>query len=634
MCGIAGIVYQGREQEVAKESVRRMIAVQRHRGPDGEGFYDKAGISLGHCRLAIIDLAETGQQPMPDRSGRYWITFNGEIYNYIELAEELKGLGHQFLGHSDTEVLLNAYCQWGEQCVTRLRGMFAFAVWDQKEKILFAARDHLGIKPFHYWIEEREGKFAFSSEIKALLPFLPTRKVNRALAQDYLAWNLLDHQESDTMLEGIKRLPPGHTLVWTPDKKIVLRRYWTLSFNEETSTDPTHREALVQEFKKRFEESIGLHLRSDVAVGTCLSGGLDSSAIVCAISAEIKKMDNKGRKNFQHTFSAYFEEPRLDEREYIKEIIADTGCTPHFVNPQGEWLRDDLENWLWHQEEPVGGTGAYVQYCVARLIKQEGVKVVLDGQGADELLAGYRKFIVVFLRQLCREGHYLRAAKEGLAFFSSFDILKTTRVAEGRRYLFGASSFAENLWPDGGVPSVPIDLGLKGSLGRRLHADLLRFSLPVLLRYEDRNSMAFGIESRVPFLDHPLVEWLGTLPADMKLGGGWTKRILREGLSGILPEGVRTRKSKLGFSAPETEWLSGPLNEWLHGQLNQPKYLADVVSVDGVRHLLAQRIGGDRSLNLQNILFRLAIYESWANQFLEAQSFSKISEKYETFARA
>lgn len=615
MCGIAGIVSRGK-REFRNRAVRDMIAIQRHRGPDGEGFYDGAEVSLGHCRLAIIDLGEAGSQPMADRSRRYWITFNGEIYNYLELGNELKVLGHQFVGHSDTEVLLNAYCQWGSECVTRLRGMFAFAIWDEKEKTLFAARDRLGIKPFHYCFKGQE-LLVFSSELKALSTFLPERKVNVILARDYLAWNLLDHKESETMLEGIYRLPPAHTMFWSSDGNLQIKRYWSPAFNEELETEPLQRSFLVREFQERFQESIALHLRADVPVGTCLSGGLDSSAIVCVMNAEMKQWRQSSRQNFQHTFSAYFEEPHLDERAYIHSVIAETGCTPHYVNPCGVELYEDLDNWLWHLEEPVGGFGAYVQYCVFRLSKQVGIKVLLDGQGADEQLAGYRKFIVVFLRQLFREGQYRKMFKEALAFFSSVDILRTTRLVDGRRYLFGASSELEKLWPGEMISAPPAGLGLRDSLGRRLQADLMKFSLPVLLRYEDRNSMAFGVESRVPFLDHPLVEFLGALPADMKLEGGWTKWILREALTGMLPEKVRARKSKLGFSSPETKWLAGPLESWLYKRLEKPRYLVSVVDVEGVRQLVDRRIGGDRSLTLQNLLFRLAIYESWADLFLK-----------------
>ncbi|MCA9467847.1 MAG: asparagine synthase (glutamine-hydrolyzing) [Nitrospira sp.] len=620
MCGIAGIAYRGEKiKKISGEAVRRMIAIQKHRGPDGEGYYDNVGISLGHCRLAIIDLAETGHQPMSDHSRRYWITYNGEIYNYVELKEELIELGVHFVGHSDTEVLLNAYCQWGQGCVSKLRGMFAFAIWDAREKVLFAARDRLGIKPFHYW-SNGEGQLAFSSEIKALLPLLPTRLVNRRLAQAFLAWNLLDHHESETMFDGIRRLPPGHTLTWKSEGSLQVNRYWTLSYTDEIFTTDVQKVPMVKEFRRRFEESVALHLRADVPVGTCLSGGLDSSAIVCVINAVMKKLKGTVPEKFQHTFSAYFHEPNLDEREYMQEVIGATGCTPHYVNPQGEWLSNDLKKWLWHQDEPVGGTGVYVQYCVARLTKEQGIKVLLDGQGADEQLAGYRKFILVYLKQLIREGRYLKAFNETIKFLSSIDLLRTTRFAEGRRYLLGSSSEIKALWPDGEVGRPPVEIGLNDTLGHRLQSDLLQYSLPVLLRYEDRNSMAFGIESRVPFLDHPFVEWLSGLPGDVKIGSGWTKRILRDALKGILPEKVRLRKSKLGFSAPETEWLEGPLSQWLQSALSNPQYLKDVVDADGLQQLIQWRKNGDRSLSLQNLLFRLAIYETWANLFLGAKS--------------
>ncbi|MCA9468934.1 MAG: asparagine synthase (glutamine-hydrolyzing) [Nitrospira sp.] len=615
MCGIAGVVGREIEKEFRKQVVRKMIAMQKHRGPDGEGFFDSSEASLGHCRLAIIDLGQTGHQPMSDCSGRYWITYNGEIYNYIELADELRGLGCYFEGHSDTEVLLNAYCQWGPDCVLRLRGMFAFAIWDRKEKTLFAARDRLGIKPFHYYLKGDE-LLAFSSELKALIPLILKPKVNLALARDFIAWNLLDHNESETLVEEIRRLPPAHTLLWNIGGKPQMERYWAPSFNEEIVTNPLERNSLIDEFHSRFNKSIAIHLRADVPVGTCLSGGLDSSAIVCAISEEMKKWDRNADQNLLHTFSAYFDEPHLDERIYIEEVIAKTGCTPHFVKPQGDQLREDLDRWLWHMDEPVGGLGAYVQYCVFRLSQQNGIKVLLDGQGADEQLAGYRKFILVFLRQLFREKRYLKVVSESLAFFFSLELLRTTRFVDGRRYLLEASSDLAKLWPHGIVPPSPTAMGLKDSLGRRLLADQTHFSLPVLLRYEDRNSMAFGVESRVPFLDHPLVEFLGNLPADMKLGGGWTKRILRDALLGVLPEKVRTRKSKLGFSAPETKWLAGPLEKLLNDRLRNPEYLMEVVDCESVRKLLEQRVRGDRSLSLQNILFRLAIYESWAKIFL------------------
>lgn len=618
MCGIAGFIYGEVEPAAARTAVRRMIQLQRHRGPDGEGFYDGSGVSLGHCRLSVIDLTEAGHQPMADQEGRYWITYNGEIYNYLELGTELRDHGFRFQGRSDTEILLAAFCQWGEKCLERLRGMFAFAIWDERTGCLFAARDRLGIKPFHYWIDG-DRRFAFASELKALLEFLPQRRADPQLATDFLAWNLLDHEAADTMVATIKRLPPAHAMIW--QKGIGMRqwRYWQVSISEELEASSEREEKMVAEFRLRFEESISLHLRSDVPVGTCLSGGLDSSAITCMVNEELHRR-GVSEENLQHTFSACFEDPRFDERRYIQAVAATTGCKTHFVFPSGEQMLEDMDKWLWHQDEPVGAASVYAQYCVARLAREQGVKVLLDGQGADEQLAGYRKFIFAYLRQLLKSRRYALAIREAVAFFASPEILRTSRLADGRRYLFSSVPEFDQLRRGNLQLTRPPTLRIGNSLGRRLEADLSRFSLPVLLRLEDRNTMAFGIESRVPFVDHVLVEWLATLPANMRLSGGWTKRILRDGLAGVLPELVRQRKSKLGFEAPETTWLKGPLSNWLRDTLNAPRHLADVVDIKGVRRLLDQPNGKDPFLSRQNLLFRLAIYESWARQFLEPTS--------------
>jgi asparagine synthase (glutamine-hydrolysing) len=322
------------------------------------------------------------------------------------------------------------------------------------------------------------------------------------------------------------------------------------------------------------------------------------------------------QENWQHTFSACFNERHLDERPYIQSVVSKTGCTPHYVFPRGEDLAQDLNSWLWHQEEPVGGSGAYAQYCVARLARSHGIKVLLDGQGADEQLAGYRKFILVYLRQLMKAGLYRKASKEAIAFFLNPEIFRTSRFVDGRRYLFSSLPEIEVLWPGQSKPSRPPKLGIGDCLARRLEADTTQFSLPLLLRLEDRNMMAFGIESRVPFVDHVFVEWLAKIPASLKLAGGWTKLILREAMVNVLPESVRQRRSKLGFSTPEPAWLAGPLAKWLTESLTAPRHLGSVVDLAGVSRLLAQRISGDRSLALENVLFRLSVYESWARQFL------------------
>lgn len=616
MCGIAGLVYEGIRHEAAMSAVRRMISVQRHRGPDGEGFYDTVGASLGHCRLAIIDLTDGGHQPMSDSVGRYWITFNGEIYNYLELAEELRSLGYQFHGQSDTEVLLTAYCHWGKACLERLRGMFAFAIWDQKEHSLFAARDRLGIKPFHYWVDGTR-QFAFASELKALLEFLPERTANTTLARQFLAWNLLDHEPNETMVSGIMRLPPGHALIWRRSEALKIWRYWELHVNDELQVIPEQESRLIREFRQLFEETVSLHLRSDVPVGTSLSGGLDSSTIACVVNLELQRRKLKERPS-QHTFSACFEDPRLDERGYIEAVVEATGCQSHYVFPSGEGFAKDLEQWVWHQEEPVGGSGAYAQYCVARLARENNIKVLLDGQGADEQLAGYRKFILVYLRQLMNAHSYAKAVREAVSFFCRPEILRTSRFVDGRRYLFGALSESAGLWPEGSFPGRPNELGVGTSLGSRIKADLTRFSLPLLLRFEDRNMMAFGIESRVPFVDHKFVEWVAKLPASLRLSGGWTKLIMREAFRGILPESIRTRRTKLGFLTPEPAWLAGPLSPWFRDMLSTPHYLSSVIDVQGLKPILRRYYAGDRSLPVENLLFRLSLYETWGKQFLQA----------------
>jgi asparagine synthase (glutamine-hydrolysing) len=614
MCGIAGIVHSNLDPRATQSAVRYMIALQRHRGPDGEGFYDNAGVSLGHARLSIIDLSENGKQPMSDSTGRFWITFNGEIYNYLELASQLEQAGYYFRSRSDTEVLLYAYIHWGNDCVNYLRGMFAFAIWDENERKLLIARDRLGIKPLHYFLDPH-GNLFFSSEIKAILPFVPERKIHAQLASEYIAWNLLDQDDSQTMFENIKRLPPGHTLVWKAGQGIRMSRYWELLVPDKSSLLPSHDPDLFHEFRARFEEVIRLHLRSDVPVGTSLSGGLDSSAIVGLVNKQLR-VNGIWKEGWQHAFSACFEEVELDERPYIDEVVRATGIDPHYVFPSGEQLMTDFEDWIWCQEEPVSGTNPYAQFCVSRLAKQFGIKVLLDGQGADEQLAGYRKFILVYLRELMYRRKYLLAIREGLSFSLSPEILRTSRFAQGRRYLFNAPDNASTLWQNNAFPKRPSSLELGYSLVDRLHQDITCSSLPLLLRYEDRNSMAFGIEARVPFVDHELVEWLIRLPPDMRLYHGWTKYILREALPDILPPKIKKRKTKLGFLTPEAKWLSGPLQPWLLDTLQSPIHIQSIVDLAGVRQLLLQYQEGSSSPALFNTLFRLAITEFWARQFL------------------
>jgi len=338
VCGIAGIVDPAARPDELSAASRRMVALQKHRGPDGEGYYDGNGVSLGHARLAIIDLSESGRQPMSDCEGRLWVTYNGEIYNFVELRQELEALGFVFRSQSDTEVLLTAFRAWGERAVVKLRGMFAFALWDSLEQRLFAARDRFGIKPFHYVFNGR--RIVFASELKALLAFVP-RRANHVLAQQFLAWNLLEHEADQTFVEDIRRLPAAHTLSWTPGRSVQISRYWNLRVSDQLVTPPGARAGLLQECRERFRASVSLHLRSDVRVGTCLSGGLDSSSIVGVVSDELRRRGT-WKDGWQHTFSACFDEPRLDERPYIQSVVQKTECESHLVFPTGEGMAADF----------------------------------------------------------------------------------------------------------------------------------------------------------------------------------------------------------------------------------------------------------------------------------------------------
>lgn len=620
MCGIAGIAFADGVMPDAADRVRRMIELQNHRGPDGRGFYDGENVSLGHARLAIIDLSEAGHQPMTDADERYWLTFNGEIYNYLDLASELRNLGHTFRGHCDAEVLLAAFVQWGTDCLSRLRGMFAFAIWDKETKTLFAARDRLGIKPFHYWTDGKT-KFAFASEIKALLDFLSQRNVNRKLAEDFLAWNLVDHEATETMIESINRLAPAHALQWRIGEEIKIWSYWNYQVNDELFTSQQQRLIYEEEFRNEFIKTVRLHLQADVHVGSCLSGGLDSSAIVCVINKELRKQ-NIWREDWQHVFTACFDDPAIDEREYMNEVVRVTNAKSHTVYPTGAKFREEMEEWIWFQEEPVAGTGPYAHYCVARLARENGVKVLLDGQGADEQLAGYRKFILVYLRQLVANGHYTKAVSEAAKFFISPEILRTSDFSYGRRYLFKKLDEVERIWNGNDVPSKPASLGIEPSLARRTEADVLKYSLPLLLRYEDRNTMAFSIEARVPFVDHVLVELMAKLPADMRLSNGWTKRIMRDALKNILPDKVRLRKSKLGFSTPLTRWVNNELRGWMEEMLEEPRYLSDIVDAKEARKLLKDYYEGITPKTTMNLLFRCALFEAWARVYIEGNGFS------------
>jgi len=592
MCGIAGIVAQ---QVFDCRLLQQMGDTLRHRGPDDEGFAivgenaqllahrgketvselarlprftdgQQCRIGLVHRRLSILDLSELGHQPVLSADGQRALVFNGEIYNYKELRAELISKKIEFQSDSDTEVVFHALAHWGTSAFERFRGMWALAWLDMEKRELILSRDRFGIKPLYF--SDFNGKLAFASEIKALLETgLMPPKVERDKLFEYLAFGALS-RPFDEPYTHLKSVEPGTFL--TVD----------IESSRRTATRYYHIEARVAEakqnlpdaesFAKAFEESIKLHLRSDVPVGACLSGGLDSSAIVAAAAGQHPDQPF-------HTFTAAFPGNAVDESQYAKMVTDQfPNIQPHLVYPQAEGFSEDLDRLIHAQDLPMGSTSVFAQWEVMKLAHSRGMKVLLDGQGADEILGGYYNFAGLRLIGLLRRfqpGAFLReyrALKEnftpkintaiGRAGYYYLPEWMQRRVRSQTRQ--GSHLIAPEYFKNWDMP-VPA----RGGRDFESHALLsLQYGLYELLRYEDRNSMAFSIESRVPFLDHPLVECILAMPESEKMNNGWTKYPVRRYLQNRVPGAITWRKDKLGFVTPQSDWknqLAPKLSEYL-----------------------------------------------------------------------
>lgn len=540
MCGIAG--FWGAPDRALLEAMTR---VQRHRGPDDEGFLETGSASLGFRRLSIIDLAH-GQQPMSTSDGGLHLVYNGEVYNYRELRDELRPLGHRFTTESDSEVVLHAFQEWGPRCFGRFNGMWALAILDTRgaSPRLVLCRDHFGIKPLYR--ARSGGRLLIASEIKGILadPSMPVEPDDEVV-RDYLLTGLHDHTPA-TFFRGVRPVPAAHYAVVEGDGAWSEHRYWEPRLTRDSAPDP-------QRFRELFVRSVERRLVADVPVGTCLSGGLDSSSIVCAMDRLLKQHVPDARSMGDHlkTFSAVFDGDPIDEREYIAAVLDVTDAQPVYIRPSSERFFEEIEDFVWHLEEPTVSTGPYAQWCVQREARKQ-VTVLLDGQGGDELLAGYVPYQWYFLRQLAAERRFGRLAKEAWLGRDVVWPLVRRRLGE-RRHALPVRSLLRPEWLRG--VGATRDVRLTASLKERLLQDLLASSLPSAIRYEDRNSMAHSVEARLPFLDQELVEWVLTLPEEAFVRDGWARIILREGLSDLLPDKVRTRRWKVGFTTPEMRWL-------------------------------------------------------------------------------
>ena len=617
MCGICGIVAYGRPAKA--ETAAAMAATLDHRGPDGRGSYEAEGVALGFRRLAIIDLSEAGNQPFASEDGRLRLVHNGEVYNYRELRAELEAKSHRFRSATDTEVILAAYREWGERCVERFNGMWAFALWDADRSRLFCSRDRFGVKPFYYCYDG--DRFVFASEPKAFRADPETRlRANPRAVREYVEQAYLDHT-SETFFDGIVRLPPAHSLVLDRDG-LRLRRYWSL----EPHDPPADAAGAVREL---FLDSVRLRLRSDVPVGTCLSGGIDSSAIAVAVAHLLRTRRDEAQAvgERQRTFTAYFEDRGFDERPYAHAVVDAAGAEPHWITFDGDRLVSDLPRIVEAQDEPFGSTSMAAQWYVLRAAREAGLTVMLDGQGGDEILGGYRGHVGERLADLLAGGRLGELSSELRAF----------RPALGTRPL--ASALARPFAPErvqrlvrararGSAALLHRDLaGLEPSsrngspfpdrLRRYQQLLLERRGLPELLRYEDRNSMAHSLEARVPFLDYRLVELAFSLPGGELIRGGQTKSVLRRALGDLLPPIVAGRTDKLGFVTPEGRWLRGPLGD-LAADVFASRSFEErgFVDAQAARRRLERHRRGELDAGFE--LWRALNLELWAGAFLDS----------------
>jgi asparagine synthase (glutamine-hydrolysing) len=602
MCGIAGYLNRTHET-VDRDLLDSMVRAVAHRGPDGHSVYVNGAVGLGHRRLSIIDLSTDGAQPMHyDRSGLV-IVYNGEIYNYIELRAELESAGYVFRTKTDTEVILASYDFWGSDCVRRFNGMWSFALFDEPRRTVFCSRDRFGVKPFYYVDDPRF--LAFGSEIRQLLPLLRDRKADRQVLLDFLCFSIGEHG-SQTFFSGVKRLPPAHNLTFRLDSgALEISRYYRLEPSAPGQDASAH--AVSENLRSLFTDAVKLRLRSDVPVGTCLSGGLDSSS-VAAVAAALNRERESGSFS---AITAVSESPANDETAYARIVVDHAGLNWHRIKPTLSDLRAVLPDVVRAQEEPFGSLSVCMQFFVMREARRQRLPVLLDGQGGDETLLGYERYCVPYIRDVFhRRGARaaLRAIRDFgrnnsklrlgallmfLVYFSAPGLrwLNYRRRMRGMQHFPTASYYRRTY---GGRPSNLFDMQR-----RQVEEE----NIPHLLRYEDKNSMWHSVETRLPFLDYRFVEFALSLPAEAKMQDGWTKGCLRQAMTSILPEATVWRKNKMGFEAPDNLWL--------------PELRAEMLASIRASALLQSVCGPSFKLNdLSNAaMWRLYTVALWEREF-------------------
>jgi asparagine synthase (glutamine-hydrolysing) len=628
MCGILALIMKGQKKinDEDRSHLESLTDLMKHRGPDGRGSFTDGFAFLGHRRLAIIDLSDAGLQPMTANDGMSHIVFNGEIYNYLELKQELVKEGVEFRTKSDTEVLLELISRKGVGAISDLNGMFGFVLYNEKKKEIIAVRDRIGIKPLYY--TESNDFIAISSEIKPLLQLLDEISINDGIVYDFLQRKRVEHTNS-TFFNGIHQLLPGHYLIvrksnleihkWYKVENGIAMLQNNAEFKNRTLSEH------IKEVQRRFKRSVELRLRSDVPVGSCLSGGIDSSSIVVTA---IQMIDQEQREIFQ-TYSAIFGDwYKKDERRYIESVIASKGIKGNFTIPTSKELRLKLHDFINCQEEPVTGAAPFSQYCVMELANANRAKVLLDGQGSDEILAGYDYMVGYYLAELLYSGRFVIFLKELLAqirrnnhfFIRTF--LAHFMPGWLQRYVYSRKNRLMNkeFWNKFRNREVLKPIIPKPPRLRTALVEYVTKNIQHLLKWEDRSSMAFSIETRLPFLDPNFMEYVLALPPGYAIKNGVTKWILRKALSDKLPPIIANRTDKIGFGTPESTWMaSGQFLQFTKLIERQHPRLRSYIDIFVLKRILGKKISSLDSGTL-NYLFRITLLNEWLNNFFPVRA--------------
>jgi len=604
MCSISGFNW------VDENLIIDMNRILKDRGPDDEDIYVDEAVSLGHTRLSIIDLSEKGHQPMSDINNKFYIAYNGEIYNFKEIREELEKFGYTFNSKTDAEVVLYSYIKWGKKCLEKFNGMFAFVVYDKEKKKLFIARDRIGIKPLYYFYDGK--RFIFASEIPAILIHEIDTTPNKEMIRDFLLYNITDHTSKTFFTHIYKILKGNYAIFDLVSNGLQMKEWWHIKFENSYSGSYSQSVTTLQEL---LTDSVNKRLISDVPVGTCLSGGIDSSAITCLI--------NETKKTEIRTFSAVYPAFSKDESRYIDMLGTKTGIKNFKVNPTAKTLKRDLLAFTAVMGEPVSSPSPYAQYCVHKLAKENDVTVLLDGQGSDELFAGYHYFWGFYLQGLLRKLKIGTVLKE-LVYLSKGGHFKIgilsllfllTPLSIRNDYFTWKSNISRELLRDENATTTFFkDYYTCKSLSKALEFHM-NCKLEHLLKWDDRNSMAHSREARVPFLDHRIIEFVSGLPEDFIISKGKTKGILRDALKGIVPEDILDRRDKIGFATPEDEWLrSEEFNELLNNWFLQatPK-CAPYIDLHKTRKIIKKHI--DNRKNHGKVLWKTIFLEAWLRNY-------------------